>query len=70
MQTQAYFEDIQPQIVKELQTAQHSIYVAVAWFTDQELYEIICRKAREQVTVSVLILNDEINAGDYVIWKG
>jgi hypothetical protein len=39
MHTQAFFEDIQPEIIKELETAQQSIYVAVAWFTDAELYE-------------------------------
>lgn len=65
MLTQAYFENIQPEIVKELQLAEHSIYAAVAWFTDSGLYEILCRKASRGLTVSVLLLNDEINSGDY-----
>src|SRR6266542_1876348 len=61
MVTQAFFEDIQPQIVKELQASQQSIYVAVAWFTDNELFEILCKKAKNNISISVLILNDEIN---------
>ena len=61
MQTQAYFENIQPQILKELHTAKESIYVAVAWFTDPELFQLICTKAAQGVKVNLLLLNDEIN---------
>lgn len=32
---------------------------------DTELYEILCRKAGEGMTASVIILNDEINSGGY-----
>jgi len=42
MQTQAYFEDIQRQIKIELREAKESIFVAVAWFTDPELFELLC----------------------------
>lgn len=65
MTTQAYFEEIQPQIAKELKASKQSIYVAVAWFTDSELYQILCEKARNGINVQILILNDEINAGQF-----
>lgn len=61
MQTQAHFENIQPQIIKELQTAKESIYVAVAWFTDPELFQLLCTKSGQGVKVNLLLLNDEIN---------
>jgi hypothetical protein len=38
MQTQAYFENIQQQLIIELEKAQQSIYIAVAWFTDGKLF--------------------------------
>jgi len=40
MQTQAYFENIQQQLILELEKAQQSIYIAVAWFTDGRLFEM------------------------------
>ena len=64
METQAYFEDIQHYILKELRKARTSILVAVAWFTDKELYEVLCLKASDGVKVEVLITNDRINKGE------
>jgi len=63
MITQAYFEDIQRQIKKELSRAQHTILIAVAWFTDPELFEILCDKAQNNVSISLIVLNDRINKG-------
>lgn len=62
MMVHAYFENIQPKIAKELNKAQRSILVAVAWFTDKMLYEILCEKASQGINVAVLLLNDGINA--------
>lgn len=61
MQTQAYFQDIQSQILEELEKAKEKIFVAVAWFTDKELFNMLCKKASSGVTVELMILNDNIN---------
>jgi hypothetical protein len=61
MHTQAYFENIQPEIIKHLQQASREILVAVAWFTDADLLRMLCQKAQEGVSVSVLFLHDNIN---------
>jgi hypothetical protein len=61
MPSQAYFEDIQAQILKRLQNAQHSIRVAVAWFTDPELFEIIRQKAQAGIRVEMLLANHKFN---------
>lgn len=45
MQTQAHFEDIQPIILSQLAKAETQILVAVAWFTDAELFEVLRQKA-------------------------
>lgn len=65
METQAYFEDIQFYIGRELQKAKKSIIIAVAWFTDRELYDLLCQKAEEGVQIEILLANDNINKGSY-----
>ncbi len=67
MNTQAYFENIQQQIKKEILNANKSILVVVAWFTDAELYQDLCDKANEGCSVSILLLNDHINKGNNAI---
>lgn len=63
--TQAYFENIQIQIIKELQLAKSSIKIAVAWFTDIEILKILEKKQTENVSIELVISNDEINTGLY-----
>jgi hypothetical protein len=62
MQTQAYFDDIQLQILYELRRATTSIHIAVAWFTDQEIFEQLCQKAGSGVRVELIVVNDAINS--------
>ena len=32
-----------------------------AWFTDRDIFEVLCKKARTGVKVSVALIGDEIN---------
>jgi hypothetical protein len=61
MQTQAYFDDIQLHILHELRKATASIHIAVAWFTDPEIFEQLCQKAGSGVRVELIVINDSIN---------
>lgn len=61
MKYQAYFENISIAVTDELSAAKHTIHIAMAWFTDEHLFKILCDKAREGVIVKVLILNDVVN---------
>jgi hypothetical protein len=61
MYTQAYFENIQEHILKELISAKISIHIAVAWFTDNELFLQLCKQASNGVNVELLLIHDEIN---------
>ena len=63
MKTQAYFEDIQHHLLKELRRARKSIIVAVAWFTDEDIYKLLCQKSGEGVKVEIILINDAINRG-------
>ena len=49
------------QILTELRNAEKSILVAVAWFTDYEIFNLILNKARSGLIVELITMNDEIN---------
>lgn len=66
MQTEALFEDIAERIRLELEQAEHSIYIAVAWFTNRTLFNTLIEKARKGVTVQLMLSNDHINQQSYV----
>ncbi len=59
--SQAFFEDIQLQIIRELRKATSSILIAVAWFTDKRIFDTLCLKAQEGLRVELLLTNDKIN---------
>lgn len=61
MQTTAHFECIHETILAELQKAEESVYVAVAWFTDRTLFDMLCKGARAGVRVELMLTNDAIN---------
>lgn len=61
MQTEAIFKNINNRIKKEIQQAENTIYVAVAWFTDYILFHELEKKAKEGCKVFVLTSNDFIN---------
>ena len=61
METQAYFSDIKQVILRELDNSTNSIFVAVAWFTDNELFDKLCTLQKKGVNVELIILDDEIN---------
>lgn len=61
MQTQALFDNIPSHIINELNQATHSIYIAVAWFTRMDIFEVLLQKAKAGVTVQLALSNDRIN---------
>lgn len=62
---QAYFQDIQAALLEQLSVAQATIRVAVAWFTHEELFDILCEKQGGGIAVELIINNDYINNGEY-----
>lgn len=61
MKSQAYFEKINKHIENNLETSTTSIRIAVAWFTDAKLFDILCKKAKRGIQVELLMANHEIN---------
>lgn len=61
MQIQAYFENIQSYVIQELDNATYSIVVSTPVLTDPEIFELLCRKAQENIRVEILLSNDRAN---------
>jgi hypothetical protein len=61
METRAYFMDIQSHLIDELASARSEIVIAVPWFTDRQLFDLICRQSRKGMRVQLLLMQDEIN---------
>lgn len=61
MQSEAVFENIAERIQQEISKANKSIYIAVAWFTNKNLFNELVNKAKEGCVISLIISNDEIN---------
>lgn len=60
-QIEVLFENIANRIIQEIGKAQSSIYVAVAWLTDKQLFDVLLQKAQQGVLVRLMISNDETN---------
>lgn len=66
MQTEAIFENIAERIQQEINKAQKSIFIAVAWFTNKILFNELVDKARNGCIVSLIISNDSINQNSQI----
>ncbi len=58
---QAHFSNIRKSILKEVSKASESLKVAVYWFTNHELFDLLYQKQREGVQCELIIHNDYIN---------
>ena len=61
MQTEAIFENIAERIITEIQKANNSIHIAVAWFTNKSIFEQLIKKAKNGCQIQIIISNDLIN---------
>lgn len=55
------FEDVQKKIIEQLKKAKYTIWIAVAWFTDEILFKELLRKKEEGLNIQIIINDDEIN---------
>ena len=64
MQTTAHFDHIYEIITAELNKSQQSVFIAVAWFTDREIFRMLCELSSRGVSVNLLISSDKTNFRD------
>lgn len=71
-----YFKGIKNVLLENILTAEDEIIIAVAWFTNHELFNALCEKLAVGVNVNLCLVNDEINNRveglnfDYFLAKG
>jgi hypothetical protein len=58
---QAHFQNIRISIIKEIEKANKSLRVAVYWFTNHELFDLLYQKQLSGVQCELIIHNDYIN---------
>ncbi len=63
MELKAHFSHIHKVIIGHLDQAKSEIVAAIAWFTDRDIFDVLCKKARSGIKVSVALIGDEINQG-------
>lgn len=63
--TLSYFEEIEKQIISKISSSQSSVFVAVAWFTNQLLFDSLTDAIKNNVAVKVLILDDILNRSEF-----
>lgn len=63
------FAGIKKIIIEELNKAINTIYVCVAWFTDEELRDVLLKKLKEGVDVRVISYQDGVNKKHGVDFK-
>jgi len=57
----AHFNEIRANILKEIYASKKSLKIAVAWFTNYELFIAILQKCKDKIPVELIIINDSIN---------
>ena len=62
VKTNAYFDQIENQVLGDLDGARVSIYVAMAWFTNQRIADKLVEKFDEGLDVKVVSYDDHTNA--------
>lgn len=62
---EVYFSGIRAKLLQELNEAKKAIFVAVAWFTNDDLFGMLCMKLKQGIKVELIIINDYINN-----WEG
>lgn len=61
---QAHFQNIRISIIKEIEKANKCLKVAVYWFTNHELFDLLYQKQLKGIQCDLIIHNDYINNRD------
>lgn len=62
---EAHFENIRNLIIDNIRASKSEIKIAVAWFTQKQLYDAVLDALERDVKVSLIMMKDFINCGVY-----
>lgn len=63
MEVESHFDEIHSHLFASIESASSEIVAAVAWFTDKDIFDLLCKKSRENCSVYLLLVKDKINLG-------
>ena len=61
MEQHVYFKNIREEIINLLESAQNEILIAVAWFTDTKIIDVLNKARRRGVVIQILFYDDKVN---------
>ncbi|AOW11054.1 phospholipase D-like domain-containing protein [Flavobacterium gilvum] len=61
MNNEVLFNNIKPKIQEELKKSRTSVYLAVAWLTDDELFADLIQLSNKGIGIKIILNDDEIN---------
>lgn len=62
---EAHFDNIRNLIIDNIRASKSEIKIAVAWFTQRQLYDAVLDALKRDVKVSLIMMKDFINCGIY-----
>ena len=65
---QTYFHDIHSIVLNRLRLATHRIDAAIAWFTDQTIFDVLIERLENGVEVTLVLYDDAINKNTQFDW--
>ncbi len=61
MKIESYFSGIRSLLLEDIAKAEKSIDIAVAWFTDLQIYQALLEKISKKVHIRLIVINDDVN---------
>lgn len=55
------FEDIQRQVIDEIRAAKYSIWIAMAWFTDPDIFNELIKKKQKGLNIQIILDDNDKN---------
>lgn len=60
-----HFEHIENEINSSINSSKRRIYIAVAWFTNQVLFDSLLNAAQREVVIKIILQNDILNRNEF-----
>jgi len=64
-----FFEDHKNKILEALSQARFTIWIAMAWFRIDDIYDLLVRKTEDGLDVRVIVSRNKLNIQKYKIYK-
>lgn len=64
---EVYFKGIKDQIIENISKAKKSLKIAMAWFTNYDIFEKLLELRERNISIDLIVINDLINNGGYCL---